>query len=71
MKNRIKRIIRAAYRSCEKDIPIGYDIVFVGRDGIQEKGSRDIEGFIGTRLIKEMKGSFEKGFHGRNNKAKK
>lgn len=53
-RNRVKRIIRAAYRNTEKAFPIGYDIVFVGREGIAEKSSTDIEQFINTRVIKEM-----------------
>ncbi len=59
-RNRIKRIIRAAYRLSEKDMPIGYDIVFVGRSGIDGKTSCDVQDFIGTRLIREMDKPFEK-----------
>lgn len=53
-RNRIKRIIRAAYRLNEVDFPIGYDIVFVGRNNIKEKKSGDIERFIKKKLIREM-----------------
>ncbi|HAE51728.1 MAG: ribonuclease P protein component [Ruminococcus sp.] len=31
-RNRAKRLIRLAYRLCEKDLPIGLDIVIVARD---------------------------------------
>ncbi|MBQ8108466.1 MAG: ribonuclease P protein component [Ruminococcus sp.] len=54
MRNRIKRIIRAAYRLSEKDIPIGYDLVFVGRNDVGEKKSGDIESFIKNRLINDI-----------------
>ncbi|MBR1750752.1 MAG: ribonuclease P protein component [Ruminococcus sp.] len=50
-RNRAKRIIRAAYRECEKYVPIGYDLVFVARAGIGDKRSTDIERFIRKRLI--------------------
>ncbi len=59
-RNRIKRIIRAACRLSEQDFPIGYDIVFVGRNNIGEKTSKDVLSFIGQRLIKEMNKPFEK-----------
>lgn len=53
-RNRIKRIIRAAYRLNEDKFPIGYDIVFAARNNISEKKSTDIERFINTRLLKKM-----------------
>lgn len=53
-RNRIKRIVRAAYRQNEALLPLGYDIVFVGRNGIGEKKTQDIENFIKKRLVKEM-----------------
>ncbi|MCR5815344.1 MAG: ribonuclease P protein component [Ruminococcus sp.] len=53
-RNRAKRIIRAAYAECEPMIPIGYDVVFVARNGIAEKKSTDIVRFIKTRVIKEI-----------------
>ena len=60
-RNRVKRIVRAAYRLCEKDIPIGYDIVFVGRNDAPERTSAEIESFIQDRLIGEMNKCAEKG----------
>ena len=46
--------VRAAYRLNEAEFPLGYDIVFVGRNDIGEKKTQDIERFIKKRLIKEM-----------------
>lgn len=60
VRNRIKRIIRAAYRLNEEKLPIGYDVVFVGRNDIAEKSSADIERFISGRLANEMNKPFEK-----------
>lgn len=56
-RNRIKRIIRAAYRLNEDKFPIGYDIVFAARNDIAEKKSGDIERFINERLLKKMQSS--------------
>lgn len=53
-RNRVKRIIRSAYRQCEAILPAGYDIVMVGREGIIGKKSTDIENFIKYRLSKQM-----------------
>ena len=54
VRNRAKRIIRAGYRLNEEKFPIGYDIVFVARKGIENKKSDDIEKFINKRLLKSM-----------------
>lgn len=59
-RNRIKRIIRAAYRINEKKFPIGYDIVFVGRNNISEKKMQDVDKFINKRLLKDINKPFEK-----------
>lgn len=53
-RNRVKRIIRAAYRLNEENFPIGYDIVFLGRKDCKDASSKDIEKFIRKKLIKEM-----------------
>lgn len=53
-RNRIKRIVRAAYRLNEDRFPIGYDIVFAARKNINDKKSGDIEKFINKRLLKKM-----------------
>ena len=64
-RNRVKRIVRAAYRLCESEMPIGYDIVFVGRNDAAERTSAEIESFIRGRLIGEigkaaLNGAFDK-----------
>ena len=53
-RNRAKRILRAAYRECECLMPIGYDVIFVARQGINDKKSTDRVRFIKSRLIKEI-----------------
>lgn len=53
-RNRAKRIIRAAYRECELKLPIGYDVIFVARAGINGKKSTDIVNFINTRVIGQI-----------------
>lgn len=58
-RNRARRIIRAAYRLCEEKFPIGFDVVFVARAGIDEKKSTDIEKFIKTRFLREISKPFE------------
>ena len=65
-RNRVKRIVRAAYRLNETQFPMGYDIVFVGRHDAAERTSAEIEGFISRKLIPEMEkaaqnGAFENG----------
>ena len=59
-RNRIKRIFRADYRLNEEKFPIGYDIVFVGRNNINEKTSIDVENFINKKLLKEINKPFER-----------
>ena len=54
-RNRAKRIIRAAYRLSEKEIPLGYNIVIVAREGIAFKKSSDLERFFKTRLVSQMR----------------
>ena len=70
VRNRARRIIRAAYRLNEDKFPIGFDVVFVARPGICEKKSTDIEKFINTRLIKEMDKPF-KNLKNKNSKSSK
>lgn len=60
-RNRVKRIVRAAYRLCETNLPLGYDIVFVGRNNAPDKTSDDIMRFINGRLIDDINKSAEKG----------
>lgn len=75
-RNRIKRIVRAAYRLNENDMPIGYDIVFVGRNDAAEKSSADIEAFIRDKLIGDinsaaLSGAFGEGKRRSGRKKKK
>ncbi|MFT3952850.1 MAG: ribonuclease P protein component [Oscillospiraceae bacterium] len=63
-RNRAKRIVRAAYRLCEAEMPIGYQLVFVARTDIAGKTSRDLEGFIRRRLIPEMNKQAQKELSG-------
>ena len=59
-RNRAKRIIRAAYRLCENNMPIGYDIIFAARVAINGKKTQDIEYFINKRLIAKINEQAEK-----------
>ena len=56
-RNRAKRIIRAAYRLNEQSFPVGYDIVFAARPGINGLKTQDIEGFVMRRLLPDMAAS--------------
>ena len=69
-RNRAKRIIRAAYRLSEMSFPVGFDIIFAVRPGINGLKTQDIEGFIGGRLVRDMNGSFDENgnFLGRKKK---
>lgn len=64
-RNRARRIIRDAYRKCEKDFPIGLNLVFVARKDIITAKSTDIEKFINNRVLIEIEKSLS------NNKLKK
>ncbi|MBR6101289.1 MAG: ribonuclease P protein component [Ruminococcus sp.] len=50
-RNRIKRIFRAAYRLCETEFPIGYDIIFAARNDASEKTSAEVVRFLRGRAI--------------------
>lgn len=54
IRNRAKRMIRAAYRLNEASFPIGYDIVFVARNDIAQRKTGEIEEFFTKRLIRQM-----------------
>lgn len=60
VRNRARRIIKAAYRVTEEKFPIGYDFVFVARSNIVEKKSTDIERFILKKVICQTNKPFEK-----------
>lgn len=57
VRNRARRMIRAAYRISESALPLGYDIVIVAREGVKDKKSTDIERFLKKRLTFDMKKS--------------
>lgn len=42
-RNRARRIMKAAYGNIEKKVVPGYDIVFVARNNIIEKNSKEVE----------------------------
>ena len=69
-RNRAKRIIRAAYRLSETVFPIGLDIVFAVRPGINGLKAQDIEGFFRGRLARDISASFDENgeFIGRKKK---
>ena len=58
-RNRAKRIIRAAYRLNEASFPVGLDIVFAVRPGIDGKKTQDIESFFEKRLLPDMAKAFD------------
>lgn len=62
LRNRAKRILRAAYRKNELILPIGYDIVAVARPDILKLKSTNLDGLF-SRLKKEMDKSGEKPAH--------
>lgn len=70
-RNRVKRIIRAAYRLREQDMPIGYDIVFVGRNDAALRTSAEVERFIGDKLIGSINSAAEKGAFDKKKKQSK
>lgn len=59
-RNRIKRIFRAAYRLCEADIPIGYDLIFAARNDACEKTSAAASAFIRKKVIPAMNSDTDK-----------
>lgn len=70
MRNRVKRIVRAAYRLRECDMPIGYDIVFVGRNDAAMKTSADVEKFISGTVIGSINKAAENGAFEKKKKGK-
>ena len=53
-RNRVKRIIRAAYRECESEFSIGYDIVFVARTYAVFAKSDYISKTFRSKIIPQM-----------------
>lgn len=66
-RNRIKRIFRAAYRLCEADMPIGYDLIFAARNDACEKTSADATAFLIKKVIPAMNNAADS----KNNEKKK
>ncbi len=56
---RARRVIKAAYRNAERFFPIGFDIVIVARDAAVHSKSTEIEGFLKSRVVKEMNKPFD------------
>ncbi|MBR5121800.1 MAG: ribonuclease P protein component [Oscillospiraceae bacterium] len=54
LRNRAKRIIRAAYRNCEELFPIGFDIIFVARQHIVSVDSTTLEAVMKKKFISEL-----------------
>jgi len=54
MRNRARRIIRAAYQENEIDFPVGFDIVIVARDFATQVKSDYISSFLRKSAVKEM-----------------
>ena len=55
-RNRAKRIIRAAYAACEKDMPIGLDIVIIARSELPEQSSLALSHMLAKRGIPHLNG---------------
>ena len=58
-RNRARRIIREAYRQVEKELPVGYDFVFVARSRTcllkQQDIFRALSGiFVSAKLVKNF-----------------
>lgn len=71
VRNRSRRIMKAAYRLNEDKMPIGYDIVLVARSEIVGKKTQDIERFIQKRFLKLINDPNSNQKLKKNNKSKK
>lgn len=56
MRNRAKRIIRAAYAAVEPDMPIGLDIVIVARSSLPAQSSAVLTKSLATRGLAHLRG---------------
>ncbi len=56
VRNRIKRVFRAAYRLTETSFPIGYDIVFMARGEGAPAGTNEIAAHLKKRVIPKING---------------
>lgn len=74
-RNRAKRIIRAAYAVCEKDMPIGLDIVIIARSELPAESSAKLTQKLAQRgiphLIGVSMGTVQGGKNNRKPKPKK
>ncbi|MCM1577288.1 MAG: ribonuclease P protein component [Ruminococcus sp.] len=59
-RSRARRVIRQAYRECEKDFPRGFDIVVAARDRSTECKTGDIVSFFEGRVIPKMRDPYAK-----------
>ena len=54
VRNRVKRIIKAAYQQNEMRFPLGFDIVIVAKPSAKEVKSTEISKFLGSKAISKM-----------------
>ena len=54
VRNRVKRIIKAAYQQNETRFPVGFDIVIVAKPSAKEVKSTEISKFLGSKVITKM-----------------
>lgn len=54
-RSRCRRIIRAAFQSCEEDFPKGYDYVIMARPGCGDAKSTHIAAFLRGKVIPAVK----------------
>jgi ribonuclease P protein component len=51
VRNRCKRIIRAGLREIFDSLPIGYDYIFIAREGLLPLKSTDVLNFMNERAV--------------------
>lgn len=54
-RSRCRRIIRAAFQSCEEELPKGYDYVIMARPGCGDAKSTHIAAFLRGKVIPAVK----------------
>ena len=59
LRNRARRVIRAAYTNSESSFPIGYDIVVVARAQASKVKSDIIQDFFEKRVVKKINKSHD------------
>lgn len=50
-RNCVRRRLRAAYRSRKADLPMGYDLVLLGRKGAREAGFQDLSAALSKAVL--------------------